>query len=60
MSFRPVVLALLFAGSAAPAYAAANVDAGRDFVMKSCTSCHAITGTTRASDQAPPHVVLSS
>ena len=39
------------------AYAATttgDANAGRDLVSKSCTSCHAVTDTTKASDGAPP------
>ena len=40
-----------------PAYAApapGNVQSGRDLVLRSCTSCHATTGTGATSDGAPP------
>ena len=46
---------LLFA--APPIYAATttgDASAGRDLVLNSCTSCHAVTDTTKASDGAPP------
>src|SRR6202521_3715156 len=40
-----------------PAYAATSAGdakAGRDLVLRSCTSCHAVTDTSQASDGAPP------
>ena len=37
-----------------PAYAVGNIDAGRQLVMRSCTSCHAAAGTATATDGAPP------
>lgn len=43
--------------TAQAAYAAANAGdahAGRELVLKSCTSCHAVTDTAQASDGAPP------
>ena len=54
MSIRPIALAILLAGIAGPAFAAANVEAGRALVMRSCSTCHATTGARRASDTAPP------
>ena len=33
---------------------AGNANAGRDLVLRSCTSCHAVSETTKASDGAPP------
>ena len=37
-----------------PALAAGHVNAGRDLVQKSCSSCHALTGAQTAADSAPP------
>jgi cytochrome c len=46
---------LLFATPATyAATSAGNANAGRDLVLRSCTSCHAVSETTRASDGAPP------
>jgi mono/diheme cytochrome c family protein len=53
MKYR-FTLAACIALSAVPAYATGNSDAGRDLVMRSCTSCHAPTGASVATDQAPP------
>ena len=33
---------------------AGNANAGRDLVLRSCTSCHAVSETVKASDGAPP------
>jgi cytochrome c len=54
MSMRSLVLAALLIGSAVPALAAANANAGRDLVLRSCTSCHATNSTRTATDTAPP------
>jgi cytochrome c len=54
MSNRPIALAILLTGIAGPAFAAADANAGRDLVMRSCSTCHATTGAQRASDTAPP------
>jgi mono/diheme cytochrome c family protein len=53
MRLRFIIVAFI-GMSAIPAYAAGNADAGRDLVLRSCTSCHAPNGTTAATDQAPP------
>jgi mono/diheme cytochrome c family protein len=46
---------LLFATpSTYAATTAGDANAGRDLVIRSCTSCHAVTETTKASDGAPP------
>ena len=45
---------LLLASSAYAATVPGDPEAGRTLVTNSCTSCHAPSGTTRASDQAPP------
>ena len=40
-----------------PTYAATitgDANAGRNLVLLSCASCHAVTDTTKASDGAPP------
>ena len=53
MSIRTLALAALLAGCAVPAIAA-DANAGRDLVLRSCTSCHATATTVRATDGAPP------
>jgi mono/diheme cytochrome c family protein len=46
---------LLFATPATSATTSAgNANAGRDLVLRSCTTCHAVSGTIAASDGAPP------
>jgi mono/diheme cytochrome c family protein len=57
MSARRFVLITALMTFAIPAIAAApagNVDAGRQLVTRSCTSCHAMNATTTALDGAPP------
>jgi len=56
MKLAFVIVAGIAAGLALPAAAAApgNAEAGRQLVMRSCTSCHAPASTTAASDAAPP------
>jgi mono/diheme cytochrome c family protein len=54
MTLRALTLIVVFGLQALPAFAAANVAAGRDLVLKSCTSCHAPNGTNKATDGAPP------
>ena len=55
MKSRFLVIAGVLAGFAVPAAAATgNADAGRQLVLRSCTSCHATSTTTAASDSAPP------
>ena len=34
--------------------AAANAEAGREIVLRSCSSCHALNMSNRATDGAPP------
>jgi cytochrome c len=54
MSLRSFVLAAAVAGYTLPALAAADVEAGRQLVLRSCSSCHAINATNKATDGAPP------
>ena len=55
MKLRFLVIAGVLATSALPAAAATgNADAGRQLVLRSCTSCHATNTTTAATDAAPP------
>jgi mono/diheme cytochrome c family protein len=54
MKLRAVIVAGL-AFFAVPAIAATgSADAGRQLVLRSCTSCHATNTTTAATDGAPP------
>ena len=54
MSLTKLVIAFGLLCFAYPAYAAGNADAGRQLVMRSCTTCHAAAGTATATDGAPP------
>ncbi len=50
------IMGMLFIATPA-AYAATgtgSANAGRDLILRSCTSCHAVSETTKASDGAPP------
>jgi len=54
---RSLIAAGVLALSTLPAAAAAvagNAEAGRQLVMRSCTSCHATETATAATDGAPP------
>ena len=48
------VVALIFFAANSVAYAAGNANAGRDLIMRSCSSCHATDVATTARDAAPP------
>lgn len=49
------LMSLLIGGSAYPAaLPPGNAEAGKQLVLNSCTACHAPTGATHATDQAPP------
>jgi cytochrome c len=50
---RILPIAVVFTALAAPSLAA-DADAGRAFVLRSCTSCHSTETATTASDHAPP------
>ena len=39
--------------------AAGNADAGRQFVMRSCSNCHATEAATTATDNAPPFSLVA-
>ena len=55
-----VVGTVISLGCAADALAAAgNAEAGRQFVMRSCSSCHAIEAAKTATDNAPPFSVVA-
>ena len=55
MKSRFLVIAGVLAAIALPAAAATgSADAGRQLVLRSCTSCHATNATTAATDAAPP------
>jgi cytochrome c len=54
MSLRSYLLAVGLVAVAFPALAAANAEAGRQLVLNSCSSCHAINANNRATDGAPP------
>jgi cytochrome c len=54
------VLLAVFAASIPPAFSAAgNADAGRQLVMRSCSSCHATDATTTVRDGAPPFTLVA-
>jgi mono/diheme cytochrome c family protein len=44
---------------ASAANAAANPEAGRQLVVRSCSSCHATNAATTATDGAPPLSVIA-
>ena len=52
-----VLTALL--GYAPMAFAAANADAGRQLVERSCSTCHAMNSAAEATDGAPPLSTLA-
>ena len=54
MSLTKLAIAFGALCFAYPSYAAGNADAGRQLVMRSCTTCHAAAGTPTATDGAPP------
>ena len=54
MSLRFILFAASLTTFALPALAAADAQAGRDLVLRSCASCHALNASGRASDSAPP------
>jgi mono/diheme cytochrome c family protein len=54
MSLRFILFAASLTTFALPALAAADAQAGRDLVLRSCASCHALNASSRASDSAPP------
>ena len=58
MRIAPLVALAVFAGYS-PIHAAANADAGRDLVMRSCSSCHATEVATTAKDAAPPFSAIA-
>jgi mono/diheme cytochrome c family protein len=50
----------IWLGHATVAYAASgNAEAGRQLVMRSCSSCHATESSTTATDNAPPFSVVA-
>ncbi len=53
MFLRALALLAGFLASSAPSLAA-DANAGRDLVLRSCTSCHSTETARTASDQAPP------
>jgi mono/diheme cytochrome c family protein len=46
-------------GYAPASYAAGNADAGRQLVVRSCSSCHATNVAATATDGAPPLSVIA-
>ena len=55
MRIALLTFAVVFAACAQSAFAAAgNAEAGRQLVMRSCSSCHAIEAAKTATDNAPP------
>ena len=60
MRIAIVVGTVMFLGCVPIALAAAgNADAGRQFVMRSCSSCHATEAAKTATDNAPPFSVVA-
>ncbi len=60
MRIRTVVGTVISLGCAPIALAAAgNAEAGRQFVMRSCSSCHATEAVKTATDNAPPFSVVA-
>lgn len=60
MRFAFVVGTVISLGCAPIAFAAAgNAEAGRQFVMRSCSSCHATEAAKTATDNAPPFSVVA-
>ena len=56
----PVFLTVALVAHAALAQAASgNADAGRQLVMRSCSSCHATEAATTATDNAPPFAQIA-
>ena len=49
-----VSLTLCIGYSSVACAAAGNAEAGRQLVMRSCSSCHATESSTTATDNAPP------
>jgi mono/diheme cytochrome c family protein len=49
-----LVIAVAVVSQAQAATTRGDVNAGRDLVTRSCTTCHAQNGTARAADGAPP------
>ena len=57
MFLRHMTIVTMLVFAALPTQAATNpgnTNAGRDLVLRSCTTCHAVNETTSASDGAPP------
>lgn len=57
MFMRHLTIFGMLVFAALPSYAATNsgnANAGRDLVLRSCTTCHAVTEPITASDGAPP------
>jgi mono/diheme cytochrome c family protein len=53
MSIRSFILVAAVASYTLPALAA-DAEAGRQLVLKSCSSCHALNASSKATDGAPP------
>ena len=54
MFLRPILLAATLTTFALPALAAPDIEAGRQLVLRSCSSCHALNTSRSATDSAPP------
>ena len=54
MVLLKITIAFAILCFALPASAQGNVDAGRQLVTRSCTTCHAASETATATDGAPP------
>ena len=59
MQLRILAILTIFLGYAPATYAAGDVNAGRDLVTRSCSSCHALSSATVATDGVPPLSVLA-
>jgi mono/diheme cytochrome c family protein len=61
MRITAFICSLIFAGCVSIALAAApgNAEAGRQLVMRSCSSCHATETAKTASDNAPPFAAVA-
>lgn len=59
MRASKIVLASILLAYAPAAYAAANPEAGRQLIMRSCSSCHATDASRTATDGAPPLTVIA-
>src|SRR5262249_3162264 len=54
-----LIVPALLAASIADAASVPNAEAGRQLVVRSCSSCHAMNAATTAIDGAPPLSVIT-